>query len=313
MLKIIFAGTPEFAATHLQTLLQSSHQIVAVYTQPDRPAGRGQKLLQSAVKQLALQHALPIYQPATLRDPIEQEKLKNLHADVMVVVAYGLLLPEPILNAPRYGCINVHASLLPRWRGAAPIQRAIIAGDAETGITIMQMDKGLDTGSMLHQVSCAITAEDTAETLHNKLAVLGASALLETLNELEQGKLSPIAQDNTLACYAAKIEKSEAKLNWQLSANELARDVRAFNPWPIAFTQIDMNIALRIWHARVLSESTKSEPGTIVRINKEGIAVATADGILLLEKIQLPGGRPISGTDFLNAKRDCLQVGQKFL
>lgn len=313
MLKIIFAGTPEFAATHLQALLQSPHQVIAVYTQPDRHAGRGQKILPSPVKQLALQYHLPIYQPLTLRDSAEQEKLKNLDADVMVVVAYGLLLPEAILNAPRFGCINVHASLLPRWRGAAPIQRAIVAGDIKTGVTVMQMDKGLDTGAMLKQESCAIAAEDTAETLHHKLAELGTPALLATLSELESGKLHPVKQNDALACYAAKIQKDEAKLNWQLSATELERQIRAFNPWPIAFAQIDINTHLRVWHARVIAESVTAEPGVIVRIDKVGIAVATRANILLLETIQLPGGRAISVADFLNAKRDYFQVGQKFL
>lgn len=313
MLKIIFAGTPEFAAVHLRALLQSPHQVIAVYTQPDRHAGRGQKILASPVKQLALQHQLPIYQPLTLRDASEQEKFKNLNADIMVVVAYGLLLPEVILNAPRFGCINVHASLLPRWRGAAPIQRAISAGDAKTGVTIMQMDKGLDTGAMLKQTSCSITADDTAETLHHKLAELGVPALLATLNELESGKLHPIKQNDTEACYASKIQKDEAKLNWQLSAAELERQVRAFNPWPVAFAQIDANTHLRVWHARVIAESVIVEPGVIVRIDKAGIAVATGENVLLLETIQLPGGRAISVADFLNAKRDYLQVGQKFL
>jgi len=305
--KIIFAGTPEFAVAPLKALLNSEHTIVTVYTQPDRPAGRGLKLTASPVKQLALAHAIPVCQPLSLRDPEAQQTLKNWQADVMIVAAYGLILPSAVLTIPPLGCINIHASLLPRWRGAAPIQRAILAGDQETGITIMQMDAGLDTGPMLYQVRCPIYASDTSQDLHDRLAQLGADALLTILKNLTA---QPQIQNNDQACYAPKIEKSEAEINWQQSASEIDRLIRAFNPWPIAYTFCNNQI-LRIWQAQVISENNNAVPGTIIRANKSGIDVATHTDILRLLKIQLPGGKPLAVNDILNAHTNLFSVGTK--
>ncbi|RCX32895.1 methionyl-tRNA formyltransferase [Thioalbus denitrificans] len=301
-MRIIFAGTPEFAATCLQALLESPHEVCAVYTQPDRPAGRGRKLTASPVKALALEQGLAVRQPPTLRDPDAQRELAAWRADIMVVVAYGLILPQAVLDTPRLGCINVHASLLPRWRGAAPIQRAILAGDAESGVTIMQMEAGLDTGPMLLRVSCPIGAGDTAQTLHDRLANLGARALVEALAGLEAGALAAETQDEALANYAAKLEKSEAEIDWSRSAAELDRQVRAFNPWPVAFTRLgDQN--LRIWEAEPRPGPSRAAPGTVVAADRNGIDVATGAGILRLKRLQLPGGRSLPARDFLNAQR----------
>lgn len=302
-LKIIFAGTPEFAAESLKSLLHSQHQVVAVYTQPDRPAGRGRKLTPSPVKELALQHDLPVFQPLTLRDESEQKKLAELHADIMVVVAYGLLLPKAVLTAPKLGCVNVHASLLPRWRGAAPIQQAILAGDAETGVTIMQMDEGLDTGEMLYKVSCPINRNDTSAMLHDRLAGLGANALLQTLNDFSHIKSE--IQDNAFATYAHKIKKEDAQLNWNLSAQELDRMIRAYNPWPVAFFS-----GVRVWEAVVIAEKNKQQPGTILQADAAGIDVATGDGVLRLVKLQLPGGRVLTAAEILNARKNDFAVGK---
>lgn len=306
-MKILFAGTPAFAVPALTALLASEHHVVAVYTQPDRPAGRGQKLTASPIKHLALTHAIPVCQPLSLRDPAEQHTLKNWQADVMIVVAYGLLLPAAVLTIPSHGCINIHASLLPRWRGAAPIQRAILAGDTETGITIMQMDVGLDTGPMLYQVRCPIHSTDNSQDLHDRLAPLGADALLKTLKSLPG---QPQQQDNTNACYAPKIEKSEAEINWQHSAIEIDRLIRAFNPWPIAYTDCNKQ-TLRIWQAQVLTENSHAIPGTIIRATKSGIDVATSVGIIRLLRIQLPGGKPLAVNDMLNAHANLFTVGTK--
>ncbi len=307
-LNLIFAGTPEFSATILQALLDSPHNIKAVYTQPDRPAGRGRKLTPSAVKQLALQHQLTVCQPETLRDPKEQAMIASLAADLMVVVAYGLILPADVLTMPRLGCINIHASLLPHWRGAAPIQRAILAGDKKTGITIMQMDAGLDTGPMLNHIECCIDENDTSLSLYDKLAKLGAEALLKTL---AANKLQPQQQDNAQASYAHKILKEEAKIDWALSADEINCKIRAFNPWPIAETNIAGQV-LRIWQAQVIKIVCVEQPGKIVSISRDGIDVATGDGILRLQKIQMPGGRVLSTTEIMNARRDDFFVNQIF-
>ena len=308
-MKLIFAGTPQFSVPTLQALINSEHDIVAVYTQPDKPAGRGQKLQASPVKLLAQQHNLNICQPKTLRDIDEQNYLSTWQADAMIVIAYGLILPKAVLEAPRFGCINVHASLLPRWRGAAPIQRAILAGDHETGITIMQMDTGLDTGAMLYKVNCPILATDTTQSLHDRLAHLGAEALINTLNQFE--KITPTPQDETQSCYAKKISKEEAQINWQLSATELDSMVRGFNPWPIAYTYLNEH-AIRIWQTQVINQITPAIPGTIIYTDKNSIDVATGKNILRLLQIQLPGSRCLPVKDILNAKADWFAVGKQF-
>jgi len=298
-LKLLFAGTPEFAATALAALLDSPHQVCAVYTQPDRPAGRGRKLKASPVKELALQHGIPVHQPVSLKDESEQQTLRDYGADLMVVVAYGLLLPPAVLEAPRLGCINIHASLLPRWRGAAPIQRAIEAGDAETGVTIMQMDVGLDTGDMLFTVTTAIAADDTAQTLHDRLAQLGAQALLETLEQIASGTATPVKQDEDRANYARKLDKAEAVIDWSRSSAELDRLVRAFTPWPVAQTDYQGE-TLRIWQAVPLEAASTQAPGTIVHADKHGIDVATGDGLLRLTQVQLAGSKAMDAAAFLN-------------
>lgn len=300
-LKIVFAGTPEFALPALDALLASRHRVVAVYTQPDRPAGRGRKLTPSPVKQRALEHGVPVFQPLSLKDAAVQGQLAGLTPDVMVVVAYGLLLPAPVLAIPRHGCINIHASLLPRWRGAAPIQRAILAGDAETGVTIMQMDAGLDTGPMLATVSCPIQADDTSQGLHDRLAKLGAGALLSTLEQLQTGHLQPRPQAEHGVTYARKIEKSEAPLDWSRPAALLARQVQAFNPWPVAQTQFEGR-ALRVWRAHAQQEAPNATPGTVIKADRGGIRVATGEGVLVLTEVQLPGKKPMSAAAFVAAR-----------
>jgi len=282
--------------------------MVAVYTQPDRPAGRGRKLQASPVKSLALAHAIPVYQPANFKDTADIDILQKLDADLMIVAAYGLLLPPAILEAPRLGCINVHASLLPRWRGAAPIQRAILAGDAETGITIMQMNEGLDTGDMLLKRSCSIDRTDTGGSLHDKLARLGGEALLAALEELKMGKLQPQAQDDAQSNYAAKLSKKEAQLDWDKDAQRLARQVRAFNPWPVTQTHVNDKV-LRIQRAEAIDAASTAEPGTVIACNKAGIDIATGNGLLRLQQLQPPGKKAMDAAAFLNGYADLLPVG----
>lgn len=309
-LNIIFAGTPEFAATALAALIQSQHNIIAVYTQPDRPAGRGLQILESPVKKLAEKYQLVIFQPQTLKTPEAQETLAALHADLMVVAAYGLLLPKAVLEAPRLGCINIHASLLPRWRGASPIQRSILAGDSKTGISIMQMDAGLDTGPILLQAECPIKPDDTSESLHQSLAQLGAETLLKTLDQISQGKLQAKTQDNSLATHAAKIHKVEGKINWHSSALEIDRKIRAFYPWPIAYTN-HHGETLRIFSAQVLAQTSAATPGTIVAVSRDGLDIASGDDTIRLLRVQAPGGRVLAIADFLNARQEDFVPGQQ--
>jgi methionyl-tRNA formyltransferase len=299
-LSVVFAGTPEFAVPALEALVASRHRVVAVYTQPDRPAGRGQQLAMSAVKQTAQRHGLAVEQPQTLRDEAAVQHLASYRPDVMVVVAYGLILPASVLGVPGLGCLNIHGSLLPRWRGAAPIHRAILAGDARTGVTIMQMDAGLDTGPMLIERETLIGASDTSATLHDRLADIGAQALLEALDGLLDGSVQLRMQPEQGVTYAAKIRKDEAVLDWRRSAIEIDRQVRAFNPWPVAQTQW-RGQQLRIWQANPIADVTEATPGSVVAADAQGIRVATGAGLLNLTRIQLAGRRSVSAAEFLNA------------
>jgi methionyl-tRNA formyltransferase len=299
---LIYAGTPEFAVPALDALVDSRHRVLAVYTQPDRPAGRGRQLHMSAVKQCALRRQIPVEQPPTLRDAAALERLASWSADLMIVAAYGLILPAPALDAPRLGCVNIHASLLPRWRGAAPIHRAILAGDEETGVTIMQMDEGLDTGPMLLERRTSIHARDTAAMLHDRLAALGAQALLAALDGLAAGAIRPTSQPATGATYAAKIRKEEAVIDWTRSAVDIDRQVRAFNAWPIAETRW-RGEQLRIWEATPLALRTAAPAGTVIASGPQGVDVATGDGILRIARLQAPGRKPVSAAEFSNAHR----------
>ncbi|MBU3058592.1 methionyl-tRNA formyltransferase [Pseudomonas indica] len=306
-LRIVFAGTPEFAAEHLKALLDTPHRIVAVYTQPDRPAGRGQKLMPSPVKQLAVQHDIPVLQPKTLRDPDAQAELAALQPDLMVVVAYGLILPQAVLDIPPLGCINSHASLLPRWRGAAPIQRAVEAGDAESGVTVMRMEAGLDTGPMLLKASTPIEAGDTGGSLHERLAALGSKAVTEAVDALAAGTLVGEVQDDALATYAHKLNKDEARLDWSRPAVELERRIRAFMPWPVCHTTLNGE-TLKVLAAA--PGEGRGAPGTILAASKDGLTVACGEGALRLTRLQLPGGKPLAFADLLNSRREQFAPGQ---
>ncbi|EKO3551037.1 methionyl-tRNA formyltransferase [Vibrio fluvialis] len=309
-LRIVFAGTPDFAARHLAALLSSEHEVIAVYTQPDRPAGRGKKLTASPVKNLALEHNIPVYQPENFKSDEAKQELAALNADIMVVVAYGLLLPKAVLDTPKLGCINVHGSILPRWRGAAPIQRSIWAGDAETGVTIMQMDVGLDTGDMLKIATLPIEASDTSGSMYDKLAELGPQALVECLSDIAQGTAVAVKQDDALANYAQKLSKEEAKIDWTLSAQAIERCVRAFNPWPMSHFAVADN-QIKVWLARVEAGSSNQAAGTILKADKTGIYVATGAEILVLESLQIPGKKALPVQDILNARASWFEVGSQ--
>lgn len=306
-MRIIYAGTPDFSVAALDALIQSSYEIVAVYTQPDRPAGRGRELQASPVKQKAQQHNIPVFQPASLKNLQAQAELKSLKADLMIVTAYGLLLPPEVLEAPRLGCINIHASLLPRWRGAAPIQRAILAGDKKTGITIMQMDEGLDTGDMLAVAECEISDDDTGSSLHDKLMLLGADTLLSVLPAIAEQSQHKTKQDDVDACYAAKLDKSEAKINWLLSAEKIHRLIRAYNSWPVAYCSYlknDRAAKLRLWMTQINVDAytdVNAAPGEVIAESVQGVDVMTGDGVLRITQLQAEGKRQMAVADFLNA------------
>ena len=316
-MRIIFAGTPEFAASALAALLNTNNEIVAVYTQPDRKAGRGQKLTASAVKQLALEHDLPVYQPLHFKSSTEeglaaQAELKALNADVMVVAAYGLILPQVILDTPKYGCLNIHGSLLPRWRGAAPIQRAIATGDTETGVTIMKMAAGLDTGDMMLKTLCPIEANDTSASLHDKLALQGAEAIcavLQSEDVLKTALDNREVQDEALTVYAHKLTKAEAQIDWTQSAITIDRNIRAFNPWPVAFTPLDENNNLRIWNSSLSDVNAgQAQAGEIVLLDKHGVHVACGDQrCICITNLQWPGGKALNAVQINQTQK--LTVG----
>ncbi len=306
-MKIIYAGTPEFAVPALAALIQSSHEVSLVLTQPDRPAGRGMKLKPSPVKSLALEHNIPVLQPETLKDAAVQAQIAAENADALVVAAYGLIIPTAVLNMPRHGCYNIHASLLPRWRGAAPIQRSLLAGDKETGVTIMEVVPALDAGAMILRGALPITAQDTAQTLHDGLADIGAKLMLQAMNQLESaGKLAAEPQDEALVTYAEKLQKSEAAINWHQDAEALSRQVRAFNPFPVAQSTLQGDTC-RIWMAQALDG--QAEPGTIVSLD-QGIIVGCGKGLLKIDELQLPGGKRLKARDFLAGNP--LKLGDKF-
>ncbi len=307
-LRIIFAGTPDFAVPVLESLFNSEHKIIAVYTQPDRPAGRGNKLHASPVKEFALSNNIPVYQPLNFKDPAAVEAFKALKPDLMVVAVYGLLLPPVILQTPRLGCVNVHISLLPRWRGASPNVQPILAGDKETGVTIMQMDQGLDTGDMLYKKKYVIEAQDTAKDLREKLGVLGAQALIEILPAIENGSVNPEKQNDAQATHAAKIKKEDAEIVWTKTADEISRMIRAYNPWPVAYFHIDDKV-IRIWEAIPINEITNNKAGEVISCKKEGIDIATSHGLLRITKLQAPGGKVLSAQEFLNGHSDWFKVG----
>lgn len=316
-LNIVFAGTPDFAATILEAILRTQHNVIACYTQPDRPAGRGRKLAASPVKNLATAHNIDIYQPLNFKQEQDLAQLQALKADILVVVAYGIILPKAVLETPRLGCINVHASLLPRWRGAAPIQRAIAEGDNETGVTIMQMDEGLDTGDMLSKVSTPISDSDTGGTLHDRLATIGAAACVKSLDSYSAGTISSEPQNNELANYAHKLSKQEGQIQWHLGSQQIHNTIRAFNPWPVAHTEMDGS-KIRIFEAEPVTLTDKhtiepeTSPGTIVASDKTGLTVTTGTGAICITSMQLSGGKRLSVADILNSRKEQFSVGKQF-
>lgn len=307
-LRIIFAGTPDFAARHLSALIDSHHEVIGVYTQPDRPAGRGKKLTASPVKELALEHNIPVFQPENFKTDEAKQELADQNADLMVVVAYGLLLPQAVLDTPKLGCINVHGSILPRWRGAAPIQRSIWAGDAETGVTIMQMDIGLDTGDMLSIATLPIEATDTSASMYNKLAELGPVALVDCLSTIANGTAVAQKQNDELANYAKKLSKEEAKIDWTMDADAIERCVRAFNPWPMSHFSVE-DKAIKVWQSRVETYTGNATPGTIIQADKTGIYVATGSNAIVFEQLQVPGKKAMGVQDILNSRKEWFEVG----
>ncbi len=307
-MKILFAGTPDFSVPILQALLDANHDVCAVYTQPDRPKGRGQKTAFSPVKSLAVEHGLPVEQPQSLKNLEAQQQLARYQADVMVVVAYGLILPKAVLDIPKYGCINVHASLLPKYRGASPIQAAILAGDELSGVTIMQMDVGLDTGDMIIKKSCVLAGQETAQSLHDKLSVLGAEAINDALRDIVQGTAQFESQEESLASYAGKIQKEQARIDWSNSAIEIDRQIRAFNPWPVCYSHLD-DKTVRIWQASVVegAETKLHQAGDIISLGKDYCHIACGEGVLSIERLQLAGSKAMSIKDCLNAKRSLFE------
>ena len=308
-MRIIFAGTPDFAAHTLSTLCANTYDVVCVYTQPDRKTGRGQKLTPPAVKKLALKQGIEVRQPLSLTSDDEYQLLKNLQPDLIIVVAYGMLLPQRVLDIPTYGCLNIHASLLPKWRGAAPIQRAIEAGDKKTGICIMQMEAGLDTGPILSQRSITIEPTDTSASLHDKLAELGATTLLTTLETLKEQQANAQIQDHDSACYAHKINKAEATIDWHKNAFNIQQKVRAFNPWPICQSMCK-DQRIRIWQAHAIEVNSNAPSGTIIQLDKNGIQVSCGQNILSIQKLQRDGSKPLAVSDFINSTN--LKVGDQF-
>lgn len=313
-LKIVFAGTPEFAADHLNALLLAKRSIVGVFTQPDKPGKRGREAVASPVKLLCLEQDLPLYQPSVI-DGTVTAALQALQPDLLVVVAYGHKLPGEVLNLPSFGCINVHASLLPRWRGAAPIQRAIQAGDKQTGVTIMQMDEGWDTGDLLHSTSCTITDQDTATSLQEKLSALGQSALNHVIDLIQEGRHSTTPQTEENSCYASKLSKSEAAIDWLQSAEQIQRNIRSYMPNPVAYSWLDA-LRIKIWQAEVVDDpdpGDNTQPGEIVAVNKQEIIVRCGTGSIKLLRLQLPIGKGalLTPGDLLNARRDLFLPGKR--
>ena len=310
-MRVVFAGTPDFAAASLRALLDAGHNVAAVYTQPDRPSGRGRHARPGPVSSLARENSIPLEQPESLRNPEAQDRLASYEPEVMVVAAYGLILPQAVLEIPEHGCLNVHASLLPRWRGAAPIQWAIASGDTETGITIMQMDAGLDTGDILFNRSLTIQPDETGGSLHDQLAPLGGDALVEALHQLQAGTLRAEPQDAHHATYARKLERTDSPVDWHQSAATLARRIRAFNPWPVCTTHVGETTLKLLFAEAVNDEAATETPGTVIERNRDGALVQCGEGLLNLVRVQLPGGKPQTINDLINGGKPLLEPGQR--
>lgn len=305
-MRIVFAGTPGFAATHLKALLKAGVEVVGVYTQPDRPSGRGKKLTASPVKVLATENGIEVFQPVNFKQESDREQLASLKPDLMIVVAYGLLLPQTVLDIPTHGCINSHASLLPRWRGAAPIQRAIEAGDLSSGVTVMQMEAGLDTGPMIQKIETPIMPSDTGGSLHDRLAELGSEAIVNTVRKFENGPVLKEIQDDSQTCYARKLSKEEALINWHQSAEVIIRTIRAFNPAPMCYTLLG-DSRIRVLKAQLYPKSHYSIPGTVLSVNSLGIMVACKENAVVLEQVTIPGKKPMMVSDLLNGNHPFIE------